>query len=88
MKRHLTGEHLIKNHRQRVNIGAMINRQAPALFRRHVVRSAESLARLGNGRDPFYVSQPEIGQIDVIILKDNIAGLDIAVDDAPLMSVN
>ena len=85
LRRQLTGEHLVKHHTQRVDIGAMIRAPMFHLLRRHVSRRAGGL-RLGQ-TDARIVTQDlryaKVSYLDAaMLIEQQVFGLDVAMYDA------
>ena len=85
------GEHLVRDHAQRVDIGAVVDvPRAVDLLGRHVVRRADHRAGLGQllarALGPDELRDPEVEQLHldaaVDVLEPDVVGLEIAVDEA------
>ena len=92
------GEQFIKQHTQRINVAARVDIQAAhlRLFGAHVQRRADHLCELGEQRPLTQFLIERLGDAEVdhfhhrhpLVKRDHhIRGLDVTVDDAPLMGV-
>jgi len=77
-----TGQHLVQDHAQGVDVGAMVNGLALGLFRGHVLWSPND----GHGLDPLGAlksfSDAKVRQHRApILLQQNVRGLDVAVNN-------
>ena len=81
------GEHLIHHNAQRIDVAAGIGQFAPGLLRRNVMNGADGLAVLLMHLI-FQGGNAEIADLDGAVLqKHDVLGLDVPVNDTPLMSV-
>ena len=81
MNGHRTGQHLVEDDPERVEVGALVDRRAPRLLGREVLRGADDRADLGHlrGAGP---RDAEVGHLDVpVAADDHVVRLDVAVDD-------
>ena len=85
-KGNLTGEQLVEHHADGVEIGGLVDRGAPRLLRRQVLRGADDRARfshLAHAR----ARNAEIGHLQSPLAVDqHVVRLDVAVDDAVAVS--
>ena len=83
----LAGQHLIHHHAQRIDVASGIRAVSSGLFRRDIVDGADGLAVIL----VYFIFQrgnTEVAHLDGAVPEQhNVLGLDIPVDDAPLMSV-
>ena len=88
-ERRLTGEHLIKNCAERVNIGCCGQLFGPTrgLLGRHVARCPENIERIRDRAFLFdQTRQSEVGQMwFAILIEQNISRLDVAMQNAALV---
>ena len=92
LERALAAEHLVEHRAEREHVGAMIDREAAHLLRRHVAERAQDHA--GAGRDAGAarhvalrrvdrLGQTEVEDLDLVVARDHhVLGLEIAMDDA------
>jgi len=78
-------EQFIENHPERVNIHERRHRRANHLFGSHIERRPHRLARLRQVQ-PLGFRNPEIHQFrPAALLKEDVFGLDVAVNNSPLV---
>ena len=82
-KRLLPGQHLVEDDAQAVDVAALVDIAAVALFRAHVVRRAEYLAgRRDLGVELDLLGEAEVDQHDrAVDAQHDVSGLQIAVQD-------
>ena len=84
--RRLAGEHLVQHGAERVDVAARVERAvARRLLGAHVLRRAERESRLGEPVAAGFLHgerDAEVGQHRLAFVKENVLGLDVAVDDA------
>ena len=89
--RRLAGEHLIKHRAQRVDVGTAIDGAvAGRLLRAHVRGRAETQARLGDAMSAGLRDRernPEVGDDRLLLLKQHVLRLEVAVDDVVAVRV-
>ena len=90
--RHFAGEHLVKQHAERVDVRAMVHeRPRFRLLRRGVVRRAHGGEReRGSGGGVFaeQLRETEVGDLHAPVrIEEDVAGLDVAMDAALLVRV-
>ena len=83
------GEHLVQNRPERVDVGAVIDRLATRLFRRHVFERAEYIARTsfrckGDVRAGYrHLCEAEVQHFEMAARGDHhVAGFQVAMHDA------
>ena len=76
------GQHFVEDAAERINIRAGIGRFALPLLRRHVGRRAHHHAAGGDGFILARFRQPEIQNLDAGFRDHDVAGLEIAMNDA------
>jgi hypothetical protein len=80
---------LVENSAQAINIGPLVYVLTQPLFRRHVgwrVRTDPTAGQL-DGRLAADLRQSKIGEQGTTFTQENIAGLNIPVDDLPLIGI-
>ncbi len=81
-------EHVEGNDGQAVNIAAAIDRTTLGLLRRHVFGCTQHHACLRAGHHAGSASDAEVGEQGVTVAThQNVAGLDVTMDDAALVRV-
>ena len=87
-KRGTPGTHRVQHAAEAEQIAALIDWLAHRLLGRHVLRSPRDLARLRNANIIRRASQSEIGDLHPLdtILQQDVGGLDVAMDEALLVS--
>ena len=89
-KRPRAGQKLVEHDAQREEIGPAVDLLAPDLLGRHVGRASDHLARPRHvgARRGGELSDAEVGHLHAAVFGDqDVAGLDVAVDDVPLVGV-
>ena len=89
-ERRTAGEHLIQHAAGRVQVGAHVDGLAASLLGREVLRGADHALGLGHRRSGVVerAGDAEVHDLDHALLGDHdVAGLDVAVDDAHVMRV-
>ena len=89
-ERRRAGEHLVGHAAECIEVAARVDGVAGPLFGAHVVRGAERHADhrqfvVAGGVDG--VGDPEVGYDRVVVLEEDVLGLDVAVDDAAVVRV-
>ena len=83
VERDRAGQHLVEHRAERVDVGAGARRLAADLLGRGVVDAAHEQAGLGHPARAGVPREPEVGQVDVILGRDqHVGGLDVAVHEA------
>ena len=82
-ERDLTGEALVHQTSERVDVRTAVNRRTFDLLRREVGGCAQRAAIAGRGTLLVESScQPEVGEIDVLIgIEEDVGGLDVAMHE-------
>jgi hypothetical protein len=83
--RSLARQHFVKDQTERVDVGAGIRRSAFPLLRRHISRRAHDHSFSGDRWISFERRQAEIQDLCADFGQHDVAGLQIAVDDALLV---
>ena len=89
----LAGEHLVKDHAEREDVGAVVDFPRLAdLFGRHVVERAHDLCVAGErgvlGAGLKQLGQTEVGDLHMAgAVEEDVVGLDVAVDHALVVGV-
>ncbi len=86
---HMAGQHLVEQHAQAVKVGAGVHRLAADLLGAHVARRADGQPGAGHdGVAAESFGDAEVGQHRAAVFaKQNVLGLDVAVDDVPAVGV-
>ena len=78
------GEHLVEDHAQRVQVARRADPPAGRLLGGHVPRAAQDVPGLGDGGGLGCPGDAEVRDLRVSgPREEDVAGLDVAVDDAP-----
>ena len=83
------GEHFVKDHAERIDVGAMVGcLGSRVLFRGHVVRRADSLLLVWRAVAPQHLGDAEVGDFHLAgLVEQQVFRLDVAVDDCMIVRV-
>jgi len=89
--RWITGEHLVENRTQRIHVGALVDRSLTGgLLGTHVLRGSEGQSRLCQSARAGICDRERYSEIRddcVAVVKENVLGLDVAVNHAVTVRV-